>query len=220
MFISHGRQYIFIHIPKTGGTAMALALESRVMKDDILIGDTPKASRRRRKVNAQAARGRLWKHSTLADIEGLVGPEEIERYFTFTLVRNPWDRMVSYYHWLQAQSFDHPAVALARSEEFSGFLSHPMTWRAQQQNPARSYMTDARGNEVCDLYIRLEHQEEDLPPLTDHLGFPLFLPRSNESARPRDYRPYYDDNDAAFLAEICAEDIARFGYRFEDVVGV
>ncbi|WP_412564029.1 sulfotransferase family 2 domain-containing protein [Thalassobius sp. MITS945101] len=220
MFISHGRQYIFIHIPKTGGTSMALALEERAKKDDVLIGDTPKAAKRRRKFSGAETRGRLWKHATLADIEGLVGLEEVEHYFTFTMVRNPWDRMVSYYHWLQAQGFDHPAVQLAKSEEFSGFLSHPMTWRAQKEAPARHYMTDARGNEVCDLYLRLEHLEEDLPDLEAHLGFRLALPKANASSRTRDYRSYYSDADAAFLAEICGEDIARFGYRFEDAVSV
>ena len=43
MIISPGRGYVFVHAPKTGGTAMALALEARAMADDILIGDTPKA---------------------------------------------------------------------------------------------------------------------------------------------------------------------------------
>lgn len=215
MFISHGRQYIFIHIPKTGGTSMALALEERAKKDDVLIGDTPKAAKRRRKFNGVDTAGRLWKHSTLADIEGLVSADEVERYFTFTLVRNPWDRMVSYYHWLQRQSFEHPAIKLARDEEFSGFLSHPMTWRAQKDTPARHYMTDARGNEVCDLYIRLEHLDEDMQPLEDHLGFQMAVPRANTSHRAGDYRSYYSDTDAAFLADICSEDIERFGYQFD-----
>lgn len=43
MILSRGRGYLFLHIPKTGGTALTLALEARAMKDDILIGDTPKA---------------------------------------------------------------------------------------------------------------------------------------------------------------------------------
>ncbi|MDX1780342.1 MAG: sulfotransferase family 2 domain-containing protein [Thalassovita sp.] len=217
MFISHGRQYIFIHIPKTGGTSMALALEARAMKDDILVGDTPKATKRRRRYHDADCKGRLWKHSTLADIEGLVGADEIERYFTFCLVRNPWDRVVSYYHWLREQSFEHPAVKLARGEDFGGFLSHPLTWRTLKETPARFYMTDARGNEVCDLYIRLEHAAEDAAPLADHLGFPLRLPRVNESARRKDYRGYYSDTDAGFVADICAEDIERFGYSFNPV---
>ena len=37
----------------------------------------------------------------------------------------------------------------------------------------------------------------------------------DESQRLRDHRPYYDDDSAALIAELCAEDIARFGYRFD-----
>ena len=47
MILSLGRKYVFVHIPKTGGTSLALALEGRAMKDDIMLGDTPKARKRR-----------------------------------------------------------------------------------------------------------------------------------------------------------------------------
>ena len=77
MILSRGRRYIFVHIPKTGGTALSLALEARAMKDDILIGDTPKARARRRRLKGVKTAGRLWKHSTLADIDGLVATGEI-----------------------------------------------------------------------------------------------------------------------------------------------
>ena len=85
------------------------------MKDDIMLGDTPKALKRRGRVQGTATRGRLWKHSKLSDLDGLLAPEELPELFVFTLVRNPWDRMVSYYHWLREQSFDHPAVGLAQA---------------------------------------------------------------------------------------------------------
>jgi len=216
MIISHGRRYIFVHIPKTGGTALTLALEGRAMKDDILIGDTPKAVKRRKRLKGVQGSGRLWKHSRLADIYGLVTQSEIEDFFTATLVRNPWDMMVSYYHWLKHQKFDHPAVILAARTDFSGFLNDRQTKATMLASPYGHYMRDNAGIEQCDLFIRLEHLADDLVPFEKHLGFSLGdVPVANASMREADYRSYYNDADAACLADICAEDIARFGYRFD-----
>jgi hypothetical protein len=221
MILSRRRGFVFVHIPKTGGTALALALEARAAADDILIGDTPKARTRAARVGAlrSRARGRLWKHSTLADLDGVVSAEELATLFCLTLVRNPWDRAVSYWTWARAQSFAHPAVGLAKAHDFAGFLRHPQTRAALAAWPARAYMTDATGVERARLYARLERLEEDLVPFWDHLGFRLPVPRANESGRPRDWRPFYDEALAALVGQIAAEDIARFGYRFDDPAG-
>jgi hypothetical protein len=189
-----------------------LALEERTKKDDILIGDTPKAKRRKGRLKDLNAAGRLWKHSTLADIEGLVDPSD---YFVFTIVRNPWDRAVSYYHWLQAQSFNHPAVGRAQSLGFSDFINHEATKAAFQAQPYRSYVTDVAGRERCNLYARLEVLEADLQPLWDHLGFVCQVGRANASRRGRDWRSYYNDADSAVIAAVCRDDIAAFGYAFD-----
>jgi len=215
MIISHKHQYIFVHIPKTGGTSLTLALENRVGKDDILIGDTPKALRRRKRLKDVNSRGRLWKHSTLTDIYGLVSAQDISRYFIFTLVRNPWDRMVSYYHWLREQGFDHPSVGLAKALEFSAFLNHPMTVQAVSASAYSSYLKDEDGHERCDMFLRLEHLAEDLPALAERLGFRLpEMPHSNPSQRLADWRGYYSDHDADLIGRMCSADIERFGYRF------
>lgn len=213
MIISPGRKFVFVHIPKTGGTSMALALEARAHRDDILIGDTPKALKRKGRVKTLNARGRLWKHSTLADIEGVLSPEALAGMFVFTLVRNPWDRMVSYYHWLRDQSFDHAAVALAKRTSFAEFILHPQTAASLKAAPCASYVTDVTGREHGH-FVRLEHLEHDLAPVEAHLGFRLSLPHANASRRPGDYRSGYTDPTAAAVAEMCAADIARFGYVF------
>ena len=188
MILSRGRRFIFIHIPKTGGTALALALEARAMKDDILIGDTPKARARKARLANTKSHGRLWKHSTLADIAGLATDAEIAGFFTLTLVRNPWDRAVSYYHWLHDQTFAHPATHLAKSLNFSAFLNHPQTRTALTLWPYSAYMRDRNGHERASLYARLEHLDTDLAPFEAHLGFRLTpLPRHNETNRPRDW---------------------------------
>lgn len=216
MILSRGRRYIFIHIPKTGGTAMTLALEGRAMRDDVIVADTPKGRARRQRVRDVAAAGRIWKHATLADIDGLASEDEVATFFTFTLVRNPWDRMVSYYHWLRDQTFAHPAVTLARATDFAGFLKNPATQASLAAHPYASYVTDGVGRERCDLFLRLERLAEEAGPLEAHLGFRLPpLPVVNASGRARDWRPYYTDDCAAIVAAVCAADIARFGYRFD-----
>lgn len=216
MIVSRGRGYIFVHIPKTGGTALTLALEARALKDDIFIGDTPKARARKGRLGGIRTAGRLWKHATLADSLGLVSAEEMTGLFTLTLVRNPWDRMVSFYHFLRVKSFDHPMVRAAQAHDFHGFLREEATGRLIGDNPCSSYMRRPDGSEGARLYARIEHFAQDIQPFEDHLGFRLTpLARQNASDRPRDWRPAYSADDADLVARLCADDISRFGYRFD-----
>ncbi len=209
MIISPGRRYIFVHIPKTGGTSLALALEARAMKDDILIDDTPKALRRRKRLRTLDAPGRLWKHARLRDIDGMEGLPEPA--FIFTLVRNPWDRMVSLYHWAREQRFDHPMIRAARAHPFDAFLTLPDMQSALRNDNAEAYVTDRGGQLRCDAFIRLEHLDTDLAPLEDRLGFQIDMPHANASDHPPTAE-LYTEGTAALVADIFAPDIARFGY--------
>jgi hypothetical protein len=81
-------------------------------------------------------------------------------------------------------------------------------------------MRDASGVDRCRLYARLERAEQDLAPFEAHLGFRVTpFARANASDRPRDWRGFYSDADAALVARLCAGDIARFGYGFDDAAG-
>ncbi len=215
MIISRKRRFIFVHIPKTGGTSLSLAYEARAAADDILIGDTPKARARARRLKDAKTAGRLWKHSTLADIRGLVTDSEVSSFFVLTLVRNPWERMLSYWAWLRHQSFAHPAVLLAKGLPFDAFLRHPKMQASLRASPYGSYVAGIDGAERCDLFVRLEHLAEDLTPFEKYLGFALGpLPHENASDRPADWRAAYDDDLAALVADLAADDIAKFGYHF------
>jgi hypothetical protein len=110
----------------------------------------------------------------------------------------------------------HPAVGLARALSFGDFLGHPQIGASLRLWPYAAWMRDAQGQERARAFIRLERFAEDVAGFEAHLGFRLALPRVNESARAPDWRPYYDDAAAALLADLCAGDIARFGYRFDD----
>ena len=218
MIISPARKMIFVHIPKTGGTSLTLAYEARAKKNDILVGDTPKAQRRRKRQQALQTAGRLWKHSTLADIDGLIPATEMDDVFVFTMVRNPWARVLSYHAWLRQQTFDHPAVHLAKATGFPAFLADRATQTALEAHHYASYVTLPNGRERCDAFVRLEHLEEDLAPVEERLGFRLHpLPHFNQSGAARDYRGAYSEADAALVERLLEKDITRFGYRFEGI---
>ena len=59
---------------------MTLALEARAKADDIIMGDTPKAKQRRKRLAGLTPAGRLWKHSTLRDIDGIVDAPAMQDY--------------------------------------------------------------------------------------------------------------------------------------------
>ncbi|MBV7378162.1 sulfotransferase family 2 domain-containing protein [Maritimibacter dapengensis] len=216
MILSRGRRYIFVHAPKTGGTSLALMLEAKAMKDDILVGDTPKAVKRRGRVRDAKTSGRLWKHSQLSDLHGLATQVEMEDFFVFTMVRNPWDRMVSYYHWLREQCFDHPAVGVAKANDFETFARNELVLQGLKQNPYARYVSDGGGIERGDHFVRLEHFGEDLELVEARIGTKLGpLAHENASNRREDFRSYYSDASSEAVAAACAVDIERFGYTFD-----
>ena len=211
MIISPGRGYIFVHIPKTGGTSLSLALEERAKADDILVGDTPKAIRRRRRLAKLTPAGRLWKHSKLGDVEGM--PELPDPAFVFTIVRNPWDRMASLYHWAREQQFQHPMIEAAKAQSFADFLEDPSMARAFRNDSAESYVRDRNGRDRCDAYVRLEHFRSDIAPVEQHLGFRINLPHVNASTRPS-ASELYTPRTRDLVASYFQNDVALFGYEF------
>lgn len=215
MIISPARRFIFVHIPKTGGTSLALALEAQAKSDDILIGDTPKAKRRKRQLKGLECSGRLWKHSRISDIAGLAAAEPLDDFFVFTVVRDPWDRVLSLYHWLRDQTFSHIGVERAKTLSFRDFVSDAEIAAMLSHDQARSYTTDAAGQDRASAVLRLEHIASDLAPVEEHLGIKIGpLPHVNRSERPDNTRAAYDPESAERVANYFAEDVSRFGYRF------
>lgn len=81
MFVSHKHQIIYVAVPKTGSTSLHYALMSHL---DVVC----------RMKNAAP----VLHHLSAEDIERIMGPSSFGTYFSFGVVRNPFDRMVSLYH--------------------------------------------------------------------------------------------------------------------------
>lgn len=83
MFISHKYKVIFVHIQRTGGTSILKAFEAL---DPDLVKILPFNPAQKRT-----------KHCFASDIQALIDEEIFTTYTKFSVVRNPFDRMVSWY---------------------------------------------------------------------------------------------------------------------------
>ncbi len=165
-------------------------------------------------------------HATI-DHYAAFDPARTAAFFTFAFVRNPWDRLVSSFHYVRRYQAPE-AVAWARSwlrpyADFQSFLT-ALNQNRRLRTAVLGYpMFRVQSRFVCVndapavAYIgRFEHLEEDLAHICSVLGLTWQKPpRVNTSPRG-DYRDYYlTDRQIDFVASLYAADVARFGFRFD-----
>ena len=137
--------------------------------------------------------------------------------FTFAFVRNPWDKVVSHYHYRvktnQSGLRDRPLdfntwVRLAYIDKDSSYYDHPRIFM-----PQMDWITDRDGKILVDFIGRFEQLDRDFRAVCDHLGITAELPHEKKSNRGP-YQAYYDDETRAFVADWFDQDIDLFDYRF------
>ncbi len=150
---------------------------------------------------------------------------DFDRYFKFTFVRNPWDRLVSAYLFMKKGGLTPAAAAwsqthLARFTSFASFVDgwvtpeNITTWR--HFRPQHSYICDADGRLAVDYVGYFEHLPRDFRIVSQRLGLEPELRHENRTdGRRADYRSYYTDATAEAVARVYARDVDAFGYRFD-----
>jgi hypothetical protein len=99
--INHTYGFVFVHVPKNAGTSVAQYLSQLSTYRDQEIGGTALGE-----AAAPHYRERfsLHKHSTLAEIRDVISPDDLARYRTIAVVRDPADRVRSIFAFLRTWS--------------------------------------------------------------------------------------------------------------------
>ena len=101
--ISHQHKFIFIHIPKTSGNSLSLFLKSLV-NNNIILKTSKMGAKQGIRVICEK-NDKCIKHENIDYYYKLYG-NKINNYFKFTIVRNPYDRMLSYYFFRKSKNIN------------------------------------------------------------------------------------------------------------------
>jgi chondroitin 4-sulfotransferase 11 len=206
MLISHRLGCIFVHVPKTAGSSMDRWLQSLDPSADRILPDVA--------ATHVPAKG---KHMFASDLRGGLPSGLWSDYFKFGFVRNPFDRLVSWYHMcLQRPDEDYRRYVLAITSGFDDFVAKCDRFAGRAAMIGFNqvdHLCDADGAPLVDFIGRFENLAEDLATVMDALGASGELPRFNESHH-RDYRVYFDGPTVAAAARRFGRDLERFGYEF------
>ena len=121
MIINHTHRFIFVHVPKTAGTSIVSALSKFSTYRDLEIGGTPLGEAIQPFMQTRFG---LRKHSTSAEIRHVVGQYSFQSYFSFCIVRSPFSRLQSAYHFLRGwkQYPEEFAAEFDKYDSFDAFL--------------------------------------------------------------------------------------------------
>ena len=184
MIISHQYKFIVVLNPKCGSNSIDSALKYY---------DRP---------NKKDVRSQRY-HNSLDDLTF-----DYDEYFTAIFVRNPWDRIISYYKYIVEKSPNHRYHNVLRWHGFEKFIRNPSMAKLSQ--------CSARAKGV-NWVGRFENLNEDFSDLCQRCGLPnLELPRLNSTDRSEnDLNSYFTSQELIDLVgEQYKTDIELYGYEF------
>lgn len=220
MFISHRYNVIFIHIQKAGGSSIQRLFEQL----DPQLETT---------INIDEAKNRP-KHCFASDIEEVIGREKFNNYYTFSVVRNPFDRLVSWYWMLKLRSFEEENPDLIETpgdkvnfalidelnknaQNFDQFVALPKDHRSGLFQRfffnQLDYVSNDKGVSVNKI-LRFENLADDFSEFASEVGISQELPHMNKTPRKADYHDYYNNKTRKIIEQRYQRDLDYFHYTF------
>lgn len=196
-YIKNRADVIRIHITKTAGTSLTKAM----------------------KFNRIRKRKGMKKHYFVKEVIDEVGQEKWDTAFKFTFVRNPWDRIYSFYRFLLQNNVitseeESKSYKVWLKELLRRLKLHPT--RMASSKPQVEWLRDHQEQINLDFIGRFENLHEDVETLAKKLDIKINkLPHVYQSLPVVHYSTGYDDESEELIREYYKEDIETFNFTFE-----
>lgn len=225
MILSPKYRFLFIHIPKTGGTSLSRSLHryARFSERVAYQGATiPGVAHLLSAVTGGQTIEKLTglhAHASLSMIRKALGPDYVDGLFSFAVTRNPFTRAVSFYHHCQRDP-NHPEHDIAMRHEFSDFVRFELDRHARSKPPAmrftqRQYVWDPDTKEtVVNALLAQERLAQDVRELEPMLKLPAALEpglHNQAQSAPISIEALFGDTVSDFVA-VLDDEFERFGY--------
>jgi len=190
--ISHNPKLIFIHVPKAAGSSIEFALQKY---SSVAVSF---------EANGNAVLKN--KHVTAAQVLEAYGKEKYSKYFSFAVARNPWERVVSAFFYLQ--SINHQGLKGADTV-------HDWVMKGDVWCEPTSFYVLHKGKMIVDQVLYYDNLDAEFAELCERLEIDTTtLPRNN-SSQHQHYRNYFDTSSEKVIAKLFAEDIRHFSFDFD-----
>ena len=218
MLLSNEHKFFFMHIPKTGGTSIRNALNQLIQAPQ----PYTEKDMERKHMSAFLLRDKIYDWDNL---------------WKFTFIRNPYDRMVSYYTFYRMprkvpylHSTRKAAIEMSfpewvrwlKQKEFVRLGDHPPRKIPMWRRPQVDFIYN-NGIKLVDHICRYETLQDDYNYIANTLKLNQdpsiwkhhkVLRHDNRSNRLEDFRLYYDDESRSIVKWWFMRDIKEFNYMF------
>ncbi|XCF07730.1 sulfotransferase family 2 domain-containing protein [Tamlana crocina] len=209
MVISKKHKFIFIHIPKNAGTSIQEALKSvKEKREHWVVSQTTKH---------QSLQDLLKIYEDSSWLEKKVKDFDFLNYFKFAVVRNPFERMVSLYNYLNKSKVRNEICSVNGFEHFVHLFEDKNSWvsKLHSAKSQLSYITDLEGKIAADYIGKYEDLSSFKTDIEANFDFKLNLKWLNVSnVHKFDYRSYYSNEIQSIIEKEFLEDLNMFNYNF------